>query len=40
MKPRAISAKHRSPFEAQRQEGFIERLDLHPPQPDELCRKP
>ena len=36
---RYIREKHRSPFEAQRREGFIERLDLRPPQPDELCRK-
>ena len=36
---RSIREKHRSPFEAQRHEGFIERLDLRPPQPDELSRK-
>ena len=36
---RYIREKHRSPFEAQRHEGFIDRLALHPPQPDELCRK-
>ena len=36
---RSIREKHQSPFEAQRHESFIERLELQPPHPDELCRK-
>jgi hypothetical protein len=36
---RYIREQHKSPFEAARHEPYIERLDLQPPNPDELSRK-
>jgi hypothetical protein len=36
---RYIREQHKSPFEVQRHESVIERLELQPPQPDALSRK-
>ena len=36
---RYIREQHKSPFEMQSHDSFIERLELQPPQPDELSRK-
>ena len=35
-----IREQHTSPFEVQRHEPYIERIDLQPPNPEALTRKP
>ena len=37
---RYIRAEHIRPFEAQIYESYIERIELQPPNPDALTRKP
>ena len=36
---RDIREQHKSLFEVARRESVIERLELQPPHPEELCRK-